>query len=161
MDTSCEWKLLVNIVSSALLEITKKSTRNTMNNEHNDAECESVDKIEVLETIYDTKNDESNAFDAKNLILELKRQKLILQEIKDQEEKLLQAKKAETSIKFFCSSISNLMEAVKEVKSAKDLTDQEIECILPEAVEKWKTDLEDLSASKVELVKELVGKIWF
>ena len=44
-----------------------------MKNEHNDAECESVDKIEVLETIYDTKNDESNAFDAKNLILELKR----------------------------------------------------------------------------------------
>ena len=64
---------------------------------------------------------------------------------------------AEISIKYLCSSISNLMEAVKEVKSAKDLTDQEIECILPEAVEKWKTDLEDLKASKVELVKELVG----
>ena len=69
-----------------------------MNNEHNDAECESVDKIEILETIYDPKNDESDALDAKNLILELKRKKLmaILQEIIDQEEKLLQAKKAES-----------------------------------------------------------------
>ena len=81
---------------------------------------------------------ESDALDAKNLILELKRKKLILQEIKDQEEKLLQAKKAEISIEYLCSCISNLMEAVKEVKSAEDLTDQEIECILPEAVEKWK-----------------------
>ena len=76
------------------LEIAKKSTRNTMNNEHNDAECKSVDKIEILETIYDPKNYESEALDAINLILELKRKKLILQEIKDQEEKLLQAKKA-------------------------------------------------------------------
>ena len=41
----------------AWFKITKKSTRNTTNNEHIDAECESVDKIEILETIYDSKND--------------------------------------------------------------------------------------------------------
>ena len=41
-----------------------------MNNEHNDTECESVNKIEILETIYDPKSD---ALDAKNLIFELKR----------------------------------------------------------------------------------------
>ena len=128
-----------------------------MKNEQNDADAESLDKIEILETIDDAKNFESGTLDYKTQVLELKRKKLKLKEMKDQEEKVLQEKRAEISIRYLSERISKLLKVVREVKPAKDLTDYEIEYILPEADEKWENAIEELRESKVELAKELIG----
>ena len=48
------------------------------------------------------------------------------------------------------------MDIVKEVKTAKELSDQEIKHILPEA-KKWETKLEEMTTSKVKLDMDLVG----
>ena len=89
--------------------------------------------------------------------LDLQRKKLQLAEKKEEEEKILKGKKAEIAISDLSSQIENLMATVKEVKAAKELSDQEIKLILPEA-KKWETKLETLAASKVKLDMELVGQ---
>ena len=65
--------------------------------------------------------------------LDLQRKKLQLAEKKEEEEKILKNKKAEIAIVDLSSKIANLLHVVKEVKAAKDLSDQEIKHILPKA----------------------------
>ena len=57
--------------------------------------------------------------------LDLQRKKLQLAEKKEEEEKIRKNKKAEIAIVDLSSKIANLLEVVKEVKAAKDLSDQE------------------------------------
>ena len=65
-------------------------------------------------------------------------------------------KDAEIAIKDLSEKIKNLMNTVKEVKPAEDLSDQEIKHVLPEA-KKWESKLEELTAKKVKLDMELIG----
>ena len=88
--------------------------------------------------------------------LDLQRKKLQLAEKKEEEEKILKNKKAEIAIVDLSSKIANLLDVVKEVKAAKDLSDQEIKHILPEA-KKWEVDFKELTASKVKLDMDFVG----
>ena len=88
--------------------------------------------------------------------LDLQMRKLQLAENKQEEEKVLKGKKAEIAIKDLSSKFANLLDTVKEVKAAKDLSDQEIKLILPE-VKKWKVEVKELTASKVKLEMELIG----
>ena len=86
-----------------------------MNNELNDAESESVDIIEVLETIHDS---ESNDLDAKYEILELERKILKFEEQKKHEERALKGKKVDLAIKQLSSRISKFLKVIEEVNPA-------------------------------------------
>ena len=88
--------------------------------------------------------------------LELQRKKLQLEQKKDEEQKILKNKKAEIAIKDLSSKISNLMKTVKDIKPSKDLSDQEVKQIFPEA-KKLEDKVEELTASKVKLDMELIG----
>ena len=68
-------------------------------------------------------------------------------------------KDAEIAIKDLSEKIKNLMNTVKEVKPAEDLSDQEIKHVLPEA-KKWESKLEELTAKKVKLDMELIGLLY-
>ena len=82
--------------------------------------------------------------------LDLQRKKFQFEQKKEEDGKILKSKKAEIAIMDLSGKIKNLMNAVKEVKPTKDLTDQEVKHTLPEA-KKWETKLEELTASKVKL----------
>ena len=88
--------------------------------------------------------------------IDLQRKKLQLVEKKEEDEKILKSKKAEITMKDLSSKIASLMDSVKEVKAAKNLSDQEIKHILPET-KKWETKVEELTASRVKLDIELLG----
>ena len=88
--------------------------------------------------------------------IELQKKKLRLVEKTEEDEKILKGKKAEITMRDLSSKIANLMDTVKKVKPAADLSDQEINYIFPEA-KKWENKLEELAASKVKLDIELLG----
>ena len=88
--------------------------------------------------------------------IDLQRKKLQLVEKKEEDEKILKAKKAEITMKDLSSKVASLMDSVKEVKAAKDLSDQEIKHLLPET-KKWETKVEELVASRVKFNIELFG----
>ena len=88
--------------------------------------------------------------------IELQKKKLRLVEKKEEDEKILKGKKAEITMRDLSSKIANLMDTVKKVKTSKDLSDQEIKHIFPEA-KNWEKKLEELAASKVKLDIELLG----
>ena len=68
-------------------------------------------------------------------------------------------KDAEIAIKDLSEKIKNLMNTVKEVKPAEDLSDQEIKDVPPEA-KKWESKLEELTPKKVKLDMELIGLLY-
>ena len=59
-------------------------------------------------------------------------------------------------MKDLSSKIANLMDSVREINAAKDLSDQDIKHILPET-KQWETKVEELVASGVKFDIELFG----
>ena len=88
--------------------------------------------------------------------LDIERKKLQLAEQK--EEKVLRGKKVEIDISDISSRIKVLMDNIEKVKPSETLTDQEVKQALFEA-KKWEAKLEEITASKVKLDKEMVDLV--
>ena len=88
--------------------------------------------------------------------LDLKKQKILLENQEKEDEKIVKNMKAEIALSNLSSQIKNLMGSISEVKLAKELSDEEVKEILPE-VKKLEEKLEKLTESKVKLDIELAG----
>ena len=83
-----------------------------MDNKENDDKTESVDKIEILETTEESDAALDKPRHTKKDLLELEREIVKFEEEKNQEEKVLQVKRAEISIKYLNERISKLLKYI-------------------------------------------------